>query len=131
MTPGQRGFLDLFADISRHGRSLVKAEMELFAAELASNGSSLATTGLMAAVAGGAMLIAFMFIVLGIMLMLIDAGFHASTAAFVVGGGCLLFSLLVALIARSRMNGMSLVPRRTIAQIQLDAAMLERSLRNG
>ncbi len=131
MEPRQRSFVDLFADISRHGKSLVKAELELLSSELAANGAGLASAGAMAAVAGAIAFSAFNFFLVGAVFLLMDYGFHGYAAAFIVAGCCLFVSIVLGLIVRSRLSSVSLVPHRTIAQIQLDAAMLERSLRNG
>ena len=131
MSPGQRSFAELVTNITRHGRALAKAEFDLFVAELTANGSRMMSAGMMAVVACAIAFAALNFALLGVMFLLMHYGFAAFAAAFIVGGGCLFVSILVALIARSRLNATSLVPRRTIAQIQLDAAMLERSLHNG
>ncbi len=131
MEPGQRSFIDLFDAITRHGKSLVKAEIEMFSAELAENSSGMLLAVILAAAAGLVAFCALIFILIGAMYVMVNYGFHAYAAAFIVAGFCLALCLVLAIIARSRMSGVSLVPHRTIAQIQLDAAMLERSLRNG
>jgi hypothetical protein len=124
-----RSFPDLIADLFGQLTHLFRKEIELARTEVSENVSS-AISGLVMIIAGAVLLIPALVILLqGGVSTLIERGFEAHWAALIVGGATLLIGIILAMIGVSRLKAENLVPKRTIEQLQRDAAVAKEQVR--
>lgn len=124
-----RSFPDLIADLFGQLTHLFRKEIELARTEVSENVSS-AISGLVMIIAGAVLLIPALVILLqGGVSALIERGFEAHWAALIVGGATLLIGIILAMIGVSRLKAENLVPKRTIEQLQRDAAVAKEQVR--
>ena len=124
-----RPFGDVIADLLSQVTRLFRKEIELARTEVSTNVSS-AISGLVMIIAGAVLLIPALVILLqsGVSA-LISEGFEPHWAALIVGGATLLVGLILAMIGVSKLKADKLVPRRTIEQLQRDAAVAKDQVR--
>jgi hypothetical protein len=126
-----RPIFDIIGDAAQNLTNLVRAESRLARAEVAENiGRAGAGVGMMAF---GAILAIPALVVLleAAVAALISSGMSAAVAAVIVGGAALLIGLVLLMVGMRRLKAASLVPDRTIHQLQRDATMATQEARHG
>jgi hypothetical protein len=110
--------------------TLVRKESQLARVEISQKISQVGLA--IALIAGGAVLLipALVILLQAGVVALERSGFEPVTAALIAGGGALLIGLVLVLIGISRLKAESLVPQKTINQLQEDAAMAKRQVRS-
>lgn len=121
--PNVRPFPEIFSDLIQQLSLLVRKEAQLARAEVSNKAShALAGAGMM--MIGAVLLIPALVILLqAAMAALVENGMAASLASLIVGGAAFIIGMILALIGWSRVNPKSLVPDKTIDQLQQDAAV--------
>jgi ABC-type iron transport system FetAB permease component len=61
---------------------------------------------------------------------LVKAGFEDQWAALIVGGGVVVVGLILLAVGVNWLNPRSLVPDKTIGQVQRDASVAKKTIRN-
>jgi hypothetical protein len=125
-----RPIFDIIGDAAQNLTNLVRAESRLARAEVAENiGRAGAGVGMMAF---GAILAIPALVVLleAAVAALISSGMSAAVAAVIVGGVALLIGLVLLMVGMRRLKAASLVPDRTIHQLQRDATMATQEARH-
>jgi hypothetical protein len=108
---------------------LFRKEIELARTEVSENVSS-AISGLVMIVAGAVLLIPALVILLqGAVSALIDADLEPHWAALIVGGATLLVGIILAWIGIGKLKTDKLLPKRTMEQLQRDAAVAKEQVR--
>lgn len=118
-----RTIFDIIGDAAQNLTNLVRAESRLARAEVAENiGRAGAGVGMMAF---GAILAIPALVVLleAVVAALISSGMSAAVSAVIVGGVALVIGLVLLMVGMRRLKAASLVPDRTIHQLQRDATM--------
>jgi hypothetical protein len=114
---------EIFTDLVAQVTALVRKEAQLARAEI-SEKASRAFAGMALMLVGAVLLIPGLTIFLqAAMAGLVENGMEASMASAIVGGAALILGIVLALIGWSRVNPASLVPDKTIDQLQRDASM--------
>jgi Putative Actinobacterial Holin-X, holin superfamily III len=115
----------LLIDTLSEGSGLARMLMKLGRAELQEQAAKAGRGSALAAAAVLGLLVAALFILLGIVEAIIALGVAAYLAFFITGGALLLISLLVGLIARASFKEVTLRPELMLNQIrQLSATEL-------
>lgn len=125
-----RPIFDIIGDAAQNLTNLVRAESRLARAEVAENiGRAGAGVGMMAF---GAILAIPALVVLleAVVAALISSGMSAAVSAVIVGGVALVIGLVLLMVGMRRLKAASLVPDRTIHQLQRDATMATQEARN-
>ena len=132
MSMGQnvnRPFGDVIADLMTQVTRLFRKEIELARTEVSENVSS-AISGLVMIVAGAVLLIPALVILLqGAVSLLIDLDIEPHWAALIVGGATLLVGIILAWIGIGKLKADKLLPKRTMEQLQRDAAVAKDQVR--
>jgi Putative Actinobacterial Holin-X, holin superfamily III len=118
-----RPFPEIFSDLIQQLSLLVRKETQLARAEVSEKaGRALSGIGMM--MVGAILLIPAMVILLqAAMAALVENGMSASQASLIVGGAAFILGMILALVGWSWVKPASLVPDKTIDQLQQDAAV--------
>ena len=124
-----RSLPDIFRDLVSQLTTLLRKEAELARAEVSEKIGQV--TGSLVLLIIGAVLVMPALVVLlnaGVVA-LIDSGVHAATSALLVGGAALLIGIILLLVGIWRLKATSLVPDKTLEQLQRDAAAAKNQVR--
>jgi membrane protein DedA with SNARE-associated domain len=118
----------LFTDVINQLTSLFRTEVRLARAEVSENLSHVGSgAGLL--VAGAVLIMPGLVILLQAgVAALIDQGFQPHWAALIVGGTVILLGIVLAWLGARRLRPSSLVPQKTLEQLQRDAAVARRQV---
>ena len=121
---------ELFTDLISQVTSLFRTEAQLARTEM-SEKISQAGTGAVLIVGAAVLLIpALVVLLLAAVTALTDqGGLEPYWSSLIVGGATLIIGLIVALVGMSRLKVKNLAPRRTIEQLQSDAAFARNKVR--
>lgn len=124
-----RSIPEIFTDLGTHFATLVRTEGQLARAEISENIGKVVAG--MAFLVGGAVLLipALVILLQAAVAVLIENGIATSTAAAMVGGVVVVIGLIFLLIGWSRLKANSLVPSRTIRQLQEDVSVAKEQTR--
>jgi len=125
-----RSVPELFGDLIGQLSTLLRKEGQLARTEVSEN-ISRAAVGLGLIVGGGAVLLIPALVVLleAAVAALGDLGMSPAAAAGIVGGCAAVIGLILAAIGASWLRAKSLLPSKTIQQLQNDAATARRQMR--
>ena len=125
-----RSIPDIFVDLFKQLTTLVRTEAQLARVE-ASEKMAQVAGGLGLVVGGAVLLIPALVVLLEAAVSALQArGFGAPLAASIVGGSVLVIGLILLFVGVSRLKAKSLVPDKTIQQLQRDASMARNQMRN-
>ena len=121
---------ELFTDLISQITSLFRTETQLARTEMGEKVSQ-AGTGVALIVGAAVLLIpALVVLLLAAVTALTDqGGLEPYWSSLIVGGAALIIGLIVALVGMSRLKARNLAPRRTIEQLQSDAAFARNQVR--
>ena|SRR5579863_5301436 len=124
--PG-RSISDIFSDVVVQFTSLVQSEARLARAEISENIGK-AATGLGFVVGGAVLLIPALVILLNAAVAALTERGHLAPywSALIVGGAVLIVGGLLLAFGTSRLRLASMIPSRTVHQIQRDATVAKR-----
>jgi hypothetical protein len=123
--PDNRSVSELFSDALSQFSHLVRTELQLARAEI-SQKTKQAITGISLLAAAGIVLIPTLVVVfIALAALLVEHGFRASTANFLVAGLGLVLTLVLYLAGGSLLQANQLVPEKTLHQLQQDAAAVK------
>jgi hypothetical protein len=125
-----RSIPEIFTDLVRQLTTLMRTETQLARAEVSEKiGQVGAAIGL---IIGGAVLIMPGLVVLlhAATAALVKAGFQDQWAALIVGGGVVVVGLILLAVGVNWLKSRSLVPDKTIGQVQRDASVAKKQIRN-
>ena len=124
-----RSIADVLRDLIAQVTSLLHKEAQLARVELSENVSR-AALGL-GLIAGGAVLLipALVILLEAAVAALEQNGVHPAAAAAIVGGCALVLGFILVAIGMSRLHVKSLIPNKTIQQLQHDAAVARQQIR--
>ena len=122
---------DLLRSTALTAQQLFGGEVALLRAELADTSRSALLAAAIAACALGAAIFGAAFILVTAALGLIAAGQPPWEATGIVGVALLAGAFIAALAAKSRIEAISLTPRRTIEQLERDFAAIKRGWTHG
>lgn len=119
-----RGVPDVIADLIKEFSTLLRREMRLARTEV-SEKVTLAGVGLGLVVAAVGLAVAGLVILLqaGVAALVLQAGLQPWQAAVIVGVATLIVAAILAAIGMSRLKAQNLAPRKTVGQLQRDAAV--------
>jgi len=124
-----RSIPELFGDVIGQLSTLLRKEGHLARAEISEN-ISRAALGLGLIVGGAVLLIPALVVLLeAAVAALGDLGITPAAAAGIVGGCALVIGLILAAVGASWLRAKSLLPSKTIQQLQNDAATARRQMR--
>jgi hypothetical protein len=122
-SPNVRPIPEIFSDLIQQLSLLVRKEGQLARTEISENVSG-ALSGMGLMLIGAILLIPALVILLqAAMAALVENGLSASLASLIVGGAAFILGMILALLGWSRVTPASLVPGKTIDQLQQDAAV--------
>jgi hypothetical protein len=122
---------DILSDLVKEFTALFRTEIHLARAEV-SEKISMVGLALALIVAGAALLMAALVLLLQAAIVgLIDQGFSAAAATLIVAGGTLVVGVLLLWYGLSRLKPRHLAPRRTVDQLQRDAAVARAQVHTG
>jgi uncharacterized membrane protein YqjE len=125
-----RSIADVLRDVIAQVTSLMHKEAQLARVELSENVSR-AALGLGLIVGGAVLLIPALVILLEAAVAALEQnGMRAAEATAIVGGCTLVLGLILVAIGISRLRLKSLMPNKTIQQLQRDAAAAKQQMRN-
>jgi hypothetical protein len=113
----------LLIDTLAEGSDFARLLMKLGRAELQEQAAKAGRGSALAAIAVLGILIAALFILIGVVELLIAQGIAAYLAFFITGGVLVLISLLIGLIARASFKEVTLRPELMLNQIRQFSAM--------
>jgi uncharacterized membrane protein YqgA involved in biofilm formation len=123
-----RSIPGIVIDLLNQFTTLLRQESQLARAEISENVNR-AIMGIVLAVAAAVMLIpALVILLMAAVYALESAGLAPYWAALAIGGGVLIIGLILMLIGVSRLKAKNLMPRKTINQLQEDAALAKRQV---
>jgi len=127
---GARSIPDIFVDLFKQAATLVRIEVQLARVEALEKMAQVA--GSLGLIAGGAVLLIPALVVWleAAVSALQERGFAAPLAALIVGGSVLVIGLIFLFVGVGRLKAKSLVPDKTIQQLQRDASMARNQMRN-
>jgi hypothetical protein len=127
----QRSVPEVVGDVITQFTTLIRKETQLARAELSENMSSLAA-GLGLIVGGAVLLIPALVILLqaGVAALVEAYGLASYWSALIVGGGVLVIGIILLLIGINRLKLETLMPNRTIHQLQRDASVAKEQVRS-
>jgi len=127
----ERSIPELFSLLFAQMTSLLQKESQLARVEISEKMSQIATA--LALVVGGAVLLIPALVVLlnAAVTALIERGFSASISALIVGGITLVIGAILVIVGIKAMKADSLIPDRTIHQLQRDAEVAKHQVRHG
>ena len=122
--PHRRSIPEIFTDVVNQLTTLFGKEIALARAEV-NEKISQAVGGLALIIIGAVLLIPAIVVLLGAAVAALEAAGVAAApySALIVGGGALLIGFILLLIGLSRLRVETLAPRKTIEQLQRDAAV--------
>jgi hypothetical protein len=125
-----RSIPEIFVDLFKQLATLVRTEAQLARVEASEKMAQVA--GGLGLIVGGAVLLIPALVVLleAAVSALQEHGFAAPLAALIVGGAVLMIGLIFLAVGASRLKAKSLVPDKTIQQLQRDASMARNQMRN-
>jgi hypothetical protein len=125
-----RSIPDIFVDFLKVLATLMRTEAQLARVETSEKISQVAAG--FALIVGGAVLLIPALVVLldAAVSALQEHGFAAPIAALIVGGSVLVIGLILLSIGVSRVKAKSLLPDKTLHQLQRDASMARNQMRN-
>jgi hypothetical protein len=124
-----RSIADVLRDVILQWTTLLRKEAELARVELSEN-ISRATLGLGLMVGGSVLLIPALVILLEAAVAALEQnGMRPAEAAGIIGGVALVIGLILIAIGVSRLRVKSLMPTKTIQQLQRDAATAKQQMR--
>jgi len=131
MAIGQsRSIPDLFGDLVLQATALIRTEARLARTEMSEN-ISRAGVGIGCLIAGAVLLIPALVILLQAAVnALITTDLTPAQAAGIVGGIALVIGLILAFVGMRQLRPASLMPSKTINQLQNDAAIAREQARN-
>jgi hypothetical protein len=126
-----RSVLELMAELMNQFTALLRAEGQLVRAEMSEKLGQVGTG--MGFIVGGAILTmpALVILLHAAVAALEEAGFEPQSAALMVGGGVLVLGLIFMIAGFNALKVRKLVPKRTIHQLQEDAAVARQQVRQG
>ena len=124
-----RSLPDLFADLITQLTTLFRKEVQLARAEASEKISeAVAAVGFM--IGGAVLLIAALVLLLQAAVDgLVNLGLNRAWAALIVGGVVLLIGIVLVWLGSNRLKAENLAPRKTVDQLQRDAAMAKEQVR--
>jgi uncharacterized membrane protein YqjE len=126
-----RSLADVLRDVITQLTTLLRKETELARVELSENVSR-AALGLGLIVGGAVLLIPALVILLqAAVAALEENGMRPAEATAIVGGCALVLGFILVAIGVSRLRVKSLIPNKTIQQLQHDAAAAKQQIRQG
>ncbi|MFW2544637.1 phage holin family protein [Primorskyibacter sp. 2E107] len=120
-----RDLPELLADLASELRKLFMTELALAKAEMSESARSAAQGIGMIVAAALVTLIAVQTLVVAAVIGLAQAGLGWLAATLIVGGVLVLAALIFAMLARKRLSGNALKPKRTAEQIRKDLSLTE------
>ena len=124
-----RSIADVLRDVIMQVTTLLRKEAELARAELSEN-ISRAALGLGLIVGGSVLLIPALVILLEAAVAALEQnGMRPAEAAGIIGGVALVLGFILIAIGVSRLRVKSLMPNKTIQQLQRDAATAKQQMR--
>jgi len=125
----ERSIPDIIGDLLSEFPTLLRKESRLARAEISENMSRMAM-GIVFVAIGAVLLIPALVVLLEAGVAALErAGFQPPIAALIAGGCALAVGIILALVGISRLKFDTLVPDKTIHQIQEDAAVARRQVR--
>jgi hypothetical protein len=125
-----RPISNILTDLLQQFTTLIKQEGQLARTEVSENVSR-AIMGVVMAVAAAVLLVpALVILLLAAVFGLETTGLEPWLCALAVGGGALLIGIIILMIGISRLKAKSLVPSKTLNQLQEDAAMARRQMKS-
>lgn len=122
---------DILSDLVKEFTSLFRTEIRLARAEV-SEKISLVGMALALIVAGAVLLMAALVLLLQAAVVgLMEQGFSPAVATLIVAGGTLLVGIVLLWYGLSRLKPGHLAPRRTVDQLQRDAAVARSQVSGG
>ena len=119
-----RGIPDIIVDLMKEFSNLLRREVRLARTEVSEKITSVAIgLGLMMAGMGLAVAGLVLLLQAGVDGMVNRAGFTPWQAALIVGVAALIVAAILAAIGLSRLKAQNLAPRKTVEQLQRDAAV--------
>jgi hypothetical protein len=120
---------DLFADLITQLTTLFRKEVQLARAEASEKiTEAVAAVGFM--IGGAVLLIAALVLLLQAAVDgLVHVGLDRAWAALIVGGVVLLIGIILVWLGSNRLKAENLAPRKTVEQLQRDAAMAKEQVR--
>lgn len=134
-TPGEtpvygRPISNILTDLLQQFTMLIRQEGELARTELSEN-ISRAIMGLVMAVAAAVLFVpALVILLLAAVYGLETTGLAPWWSALAIGGGAFLLGLIILAIGIARLKAKSLMPSKTLRQLQEDAAMAKRQMQS-
>lgn len=118
---------EIFSDLISQLATLVKKEGQLARAELSEKVHGI--LGALVLIIGGAVLLVPGLVILlqACVVGLMDTGMHPALAALLVGGATLLVGAIMVIIGQHLLRPVSLMPDKTIEQLNRDAAAAKRA----
>ena len=124
----ERSIPGIVIDLLNQFTTLLRQESQLARAEISENVNR-AIMGLVLAVAAAVLLIpALVILLLAAVYALESTGLASYWSALAVGGGVLILGLILMLVGLGRLKAKNLMPRKTINQLQEDAALAKRQV---
>jgi hypothetical protein len=125
-----RSISAILADLLSQFTALIRKEGQLARAEMSEKMREIALS--FAFLVGGSVLLipALVILLQAGMAALVVAGLAVGWASLAVGGVVLLIGLVLVAVGISRLKAQSLVPSKTIEQLQRDAALASHEIRN-
>jgi hypothetical protein len=125
----ERSVPEIIGDLLNEFPTLLRKESRLARAEMSENMSRMAM-GIILVAIGAVLLIPALVVLLEAGVAALErSGFQPPIAALIAGGCALVVGIILALIGVSRVKLDTLVPDKTIHQIQEDVAMARRQVR--
>jgi hypothetical protein len=118
-----RGVPDILLDLMREFTQLFRSEIRLAGAEVSEKVSVVGVA--LGLVVGGAVLLmaALVLLLQAAVAGLVAEGFSIAVATLIVGGIVLVVGAVLVWLGLNRLNARNLTPRRTLEQLQRDAAL--------
>jgi hypothetical protein len=124
-----RPMTEILNDIVRQLNGLFRQEMALARAEASEKAGQAIGAVVMMAIGAVLLIPALVILLQAAVAGLIDADFTPAIASLIVGGAVLAIGLILALIGFNRLKVESLMPRRTLTQLQRDAEVAKEQVR--
>jgi hypothetical protein len=121
--PNGRSIPDILMNLVRQTTELIRSEGQLARAEFSEKIDKLVGAAIMIGAGAVLLLPALVILLQAAVAGLIDAGWSAAVAALVIGAAALAIGGVLCAMGLSRLRAVSLVPNKTIRQIQQDVAV--------
>ena len=123
MEPNNRSIPDLLMHLVRQLTELIRSEGQLARAEISEKMEKVTGASIMIGAGAGLLLPALVILLQAAVAALVEAGWSAGLAALVVGVIALAIGGVLCAMGFQRLKAVSLVPQKTIRQIQEDVAV--------